>query len=1179
MDIKTFFASKPAPKKVITPEVTERKVVRVVPASKIIRKGFVEITPKETKKPVLKTVNVEFWGERQRIDYTFETYLLNTVTFNMTEGNIKRYAYDKYSNVYMKKDSREWDRTKMTELVNEFNDEKDEGMRLPFKIYDASKATTKKIWWSPVKYAYISFISKPIPVAKPLKIKDIGLADKIHTPLISYEFDAEKLFVTKKTASERITEQFKDGACLYNAFLEKYGDKLIDFAENKGRYKDFKPSIQYLQEFTGVGDVCSVAQFVPVLKKFGIDCKVFDINETIAYELPNEEYPYTLSKRFQTFMIMVHNNHAYLLDENIKRSTTNENSVSFKKPNSTFTIINEDKSRHVFTHTIEGIIDFIKRDVPESCIGKKLTDILRIFETVTVYHSGSLADVFAYLRENYNYLPLVKTDGNVITQITLHFSVNNYTVKIRSCSNDNKPNETYANKYMEFYTKFFNEETISKYTNNVLEIFNATPRTAVRRSFEEVSYDEEFYSVDISKSYPAMLSKMDFLPVFNRGDLFMQYNGEPIEPYNFYIIHVHRHNNVRDLIYLGKSIERVTGFTLMQYNGEARYTILQVCRPSKLVKNPAKEAINELWQNEELSIADKKDIMNINIGMMGKRKNTSQLSGIFTNYDEAFAWAHMFDTKHEYEYDEDGFPVITKPAEISDIEGTVKVVKIGEVEYYLAHRSRFAELSTGFLPIRDFIYDIQRLEMWKLYETLEKYEPIGMDTDAMRVRHKPNISEEKVEPHSWNYWGIGSLHLETEKKHCSKNILQFFDNSEIRSMLKKSKKQIRYNLDNEVQWKESDAYIQEFADIMAKHKRVFIEGVCAGAGKSALVKKYMGDKGLIVTPYNTLSVENRSEGYNSITLYMLVGQIYTATGDRSTRKYDVSEYDTIFFDEVFNYTTKDWDRIRKFCIENKDKKIILSGDCNQNQPIEDLNNIPNVKQYYVNIRDSIVNVFVDLHVNKRVCKEDAEMFASFKKDIFDETKSVQNVLSSYFATTNEFSDKYNICYTNQWGCDVVNAKVHGKMQEGKEGIEFIFMKNDVRHSYIYYEDLDLICRTPLKCADGKLYTNNKYTITYIDEEEVYLYEPLEDKNFILPIEKLKFFALPYASTGHRTQGLTIRQSICIHETDFKHVTREWIYTAVTRACKISDVFIAGRKNEILNGLEWNEEDQCYYPTA
>ena len=54
---------------------------------------------------------------------------------------------------------------------------------------------------------------------------------------------------------------------------------------------------------------------------------------------------------------------------------------------------------------------------------------------------------------------------------------------------------------------------------------------------------------------------------------------------------------------------------------------------------------------------------------------------------------------------------------------------------------------------------------------------------------------------------------------------------------------------------------------------------------------------------------------------------------------------------------------------------------------------------------------------------------------------------------------------------------------------------------------------------------------------------------------LKNFSYPYAFTGHSLQGDTIDKSIVIFDTEFEHVSRKWLYVALTRSSDLNNVYV------------------------
>ena len=67
----------------------------------------------------------------------------------------------------------------------------------------------------------------------------------------------------------------------------------------------------------------------------------------------------------------------------------------------------------------------------------------------------------------------------------------------------------------------------------------------------------------------------------------------------------------------------------------------------------------------------------------------------------------------------------------------------------------------------------------------------------------------------------------------------------------------------------------------------------------------------------------------------------------------------------------------------------------------------------------------------------------------------------------------------------------------------------------------------------------------------------ENTNFTMEL-KIKcieeHFIHNYCNTCHSRQGSTIKRPITIHQWDFYHVSRKWLYTSMTRATHFDNVY-------------------------
>ena len=213
-----------------------------------------------------------------------------------------------------------------------------------------------------------------------------------------------------------------------------------------------------------------------------------------------------------------------------------------------------------------------------------------------------------------------------------------------------------------------------------------------------------------------------------------------------------------------------------------------------------------------------------------------------------------------------------------------------------------------------------------------------------------------------------------------------------------------------------------------ENNRMLLKGKFPGVGKSHTVINYKNHKILFVTPFNKLAQETRIKGHGAITANKLLefygdGQSYV-----KMKRFDVSSYDCICFDEIMMHGPKTLQKIDLFMKQYPDKKFFATGDVDQLQPIDfEANNVLDLRSY---LMSCINQMFLNqtLKINKRLkTDEQRESLSDLKRDIFDPKKDIMKTLTSAgFNTISNFSDiksTKNICYFN-YRVDVVNGHVN-----------------------------------------------------------------------------------------------------------------------------------------------------------
>ena len=144
---------------------------------------------------------------------------------------------------------------------------------------------------------------------------------------------------------------------------------------------------------------------------------------------------------------------------------------------------------------------------------------------------------------------------------------------------------------------------------------------------------DNLIGIDINKAYTSNLMDMEYFPSFNVFDTYQKYDGHELEDNTMYYVKALRENNSAAILF-DKKYSRCFGYKLnripMTY-----FKVLYYKRPSNLIRTNAKEKVKELYDNEELSSTSKKQIINILLGLLEKKRNTRSKVQLFTNQEEA----------------------------------------------------------------------------------------------------------------------------------------------------------------------------------------------------------------------------------------------------------------------------------------------------------------------------------------------------------------------------------------------------------------------------------------------------------------------------------------------------------------------------------------------------------------
>ena len=259
------------------------------------------------------------------------------------------------------------------------------------------------------------------------------------------------------------------------------------------------------------------------------------------------------------------------------------------------------------------------------------------------------------------------------------------------------------------------------------------------------------------------------------------------------------------------------------------------------------------------------------------------------------------------------------------------------------------------------------------------------------------------------------------------------------------------------------------------------------------------------------------------------------------KSHDLSQFNTIVFDEALLYTPDRLKRLDKLISLYPEKTFMSTGDTDQRNPIGFENESYLRTCMNVIFRDQVLLKDIKRLVNPK----DIKRWHDLKKDVFNTNMTVKEICKKHkLNTVNNMKDvttTTNICYFN-FRCDMVNNHVH---------------HNILKHKETYFEGLEVICRKYEKQKAYTLNTNYVYKIKKMPKY-VTITDEVDEVDYVIPKSILDtHFKLPYALTCDSVQGLSFDENdkITIFDANLPYSDRKYLWTAITRSRKLDNVYI------------------------
>lgn len=883
----------------------------------------------------------------------------------------------------------------------------------------------------------------------------------------------------------------------------------FDVMDLKSIWNVVRPEDEYDPADLGL----TLPQFMRFFMRFELALVVMDQNNRILTEYCYE--PTKENKKlspFRTFVIS-HNNHLYLCNDNLRSFQQKLDAMIEKQKDaervaaSPYYFLRDTKGQKFLW--LNNINDLYALDV-KNC--EQLVTSDEHPSTLLIYCETDLMNLTSTLISKAKYEPNVKMVNGIIKAVYLKIDGVDVTI-CKPCDFDGEPDQHIGHqslfeKYNEWNNKLYdallNVNTKSTYSASVAEALDLYHRRPLKGYIS--SYKGPVYAGDFCKAYTACLMGLEYLPAVNVFDEFKFYDQSPIKPENSYIVRAPKNIDRRAFLLFDAERVWMNGSDLIEVMEEIDLDghIEAMLEPSRKVSNIARSVIVGLWMSD-LPEQHKKNIVNINIGMAGKKVNTKEKAFVFQDELEAYAFAQANKQKRVF------WP-ITK----DDVRVCLVNESVGE-----------AKLCDGFRLIQQAIYSRMRVKLWK--EAKDK-EVVAINTDCIYVKPFDGLVE-TAKPHSLE--SIGQIWWSKVERPTFGRI-KFEEKPKLRLPV--------HHVDNHTLNNEWVA--DEYVELVENNDRLFIGANVPGAGKShGGLSALKGKRVLCVSPYNKQkNALAKQSGHKAVTACKLLGMV---PGQKDRGFLNVDEFDYIFIDEVACLTVPQLAKLKKFMEKNPIKKYIATGDVNQTRPIEDYPiTCGSPQAYYQMIINMLFPVQIGLEVPKRYkTAEQNKDVLVMKQDIFSGMKAIPFLQKwdKYFSPISRIEKIDGLCiaYTNKTA-EVVDRYLHN-------------INKPVKTHDGYYEGMRLLCKKPLRIGSERLVHNSEYVVKKVGKDFIITDDDNDEpKDWTVSATLIKrHFTFCYAHTCHSLQGETVDGAITIFDVDHWAIDKNWLWTAISRPRDLS----------------------------
>ena len=929
----------------------------------------------------------------------------------------------------------------------------------------------------------------------------------------------------------------KVNECWINAITDVYGDTLMAENKRKPLTREIILKIIGKTEET-VKQGIKLNDILPLFKEYRIQLRVFDAMGKLIYKYNPEKR----NSHNKVFYCQIKGDHIYTLNHDLKtleQKLDADPSYVVKASDNYYLSDSDEIHQYKMIESVDDIVALTKQFIANE--EKVMINL--------VCKNDNLLKLLWDLKYA-GYCPSVKYEAGAISRVGL--TCNNVLFMIQSqqlvkhslhgnvCLDSEETYNKLNGAMGTFNKSLFKKEHKSFFTSQDIDILDEY-RTVVPIGVLDTEFND-LTEIDVTKAFTNALAQITEVPIFNEFDYFQDYNNQRIEDLTLYIIETSKAN-----IFFNKRYCVVYGKFLKSFVNDVK--IIGYKQPSSIKSVTYKDIVEQLYKttisDDELENTYlRKLIANVNIGLLEKSHNKAQKTFLFDTEEEAFHYQAQYGGNISVlkkfndviiEEEEDYDPLDQGIETLSLTTSTKQEWEEDERKFYLLNITDKCKLKNGFRYIKELLLQHHNYEMFTTYKTLTDngINVFTVKTDAYTI----NTSDVSKANKLLNFDNkIGSWRISIEEtKHINlpSKDYELVENNFINI---KPPTFEMLSVNNEY---DKD----ELCQLFEEKKRVMIRADLPGSGKSSACE-HMATRGhsvLFVCPTNVLAQKFTSTTCNENTTGCTINKFFSIGMSEDSRmaKFDDSPYDVIVFDEIYFSSLDVLTRIKHYSESNPDKIILATGDTCQLEPIKELSNAVGFNEYSDQCINVIFQYGITLKENKRLkSEEDKHRLKQAKQDIFNKMPRREFIKKYFKFTSNMSQSDRNVALTNETTFQVVQQirKSKGIKQEYQVGEK-------------------LICKVYHK--DKKLHfnVNYQYSILRVSASSLTIQDISSNETFDVPIDIIRTkFMFNYCQTCHSLQGSSIDKSITIFDWGHHFVDAKWLWTAVTRATELNNVY-------------------------